>query len=400
MKKNQILLAIILITLTTAKAQTFVNYTTSDGLPDNYATGVAIDKNNNKWIGTTMGVAKYNDTTWSVYTTTHGLVDNYTNCIAVDKQNHIWVGTNSGVSMFNGTTWTTYTTSDGLIDNGVYYIAGDIDSSVWFATMSGVSRLKGTTWRNFTSADGLSSDAVNYIAIDSLGVKWFGTQLGGVSKYNNTSFTIINKANTDSLLDDYVTTIAFDKQGRRWIGTYYGITILDASDNWLMNITDTTKIYSKFIRDIDVDSRGNVWVGMFADYNREGGVSWFNGTQWLSYSTPAGLIDKQVIRLAIDHNDIAWIATGNGVSKLSGVTGINDITGKNGLTLYPNPCDANLYISYKQAKSEDYRIFNAYGQEMIHGIIDESEYINTSGWQAGLYFIKIGNTTERVFITH
>lgn len=83
-------------------AQTFTNYTTNEGLPDNNVNGVAIDTSDVKWFGTQAGVAKFNDTTFTVYTTANGLIDNYINCIAADKNNNVWAGTDYGVSRFDG----------------------------------------------------------------------------------------------------------------------------------------------------------------------------------------------------------------------------------------------------------------------------------------------------------
>ena len=45
------------------------------------------------------------------YTTANGLVDNFVQCVTVDQNNNVWFGTISGVSMFDGTNWTTYNTA-------------------------------------------------------------------------------------------------------------------------------------------------------------------------------------------------------------------------------------------------------------------------------------------------
>jgi len=55
-------------------AQVFTNYSTINGLPDNYVNGVAVDANNNKWFGTQAGVGKFDNTNWTIYTTAQGLL--------------------------------------------------------------------------------------------------------------------------------------------------------------------------------------------------------------------------------------------------------------------------------------------------------------------------------------
>jgi len=76
---------------------------------------------------------------WRNYTTADGLADNFVMSIAIDGAGHKWFGTGGGVSEFDGSTWTTYTTADGLADNWVRAIAIDGAGHQWFVTGSGVS---------------------------------------------------------------------------------------------------------------------------------------------------------------------------------------------------------------------------------------------------------------------
>jgi ligand-binding sensor domain-containing protein len=388
MKKlfTAMLCMILLIANSNSNAQTFTNYHTTDGLPDNFICGgVAVDSNNNVWVGTVAGVAKYNNNTWTVYTTTNGLIDNYTTCIAVDKNNNVWVGTNSGVSKFNGTTWTSYTTTNGLIDNGVAYIAGDIDGSVWFATTAGLSRLKDSIWTNYTTANGLPNDVINYIAMEPSGNKWLATQMGGLSRYNNTIFTNYSTSTVDSLLDNNIFAIAVDKLGQKWIGTWYGITKLDNVNNWVKNYRQIDGMYNNFVRDIKVDANSNVWVGMFADYNMDGGISKFDGTTWISYSVAQGLADKQVIRLAVDKNNDIWIATGNGVSKLNHTSAIDKTENNATIIAYPNPAKDFLILNVQ--KSTQFKIMDISGKIVINSNVDGTTKLDISSLQQGMYLI-------------
>jgi len=394
---------ILVLSGTTANAQLFTNYTTVDGLPDNYIVGgVAVDTNNNKWFGTAAGVAKYNNATWTTYTTVDGLINNYTNCIAVDKSNNVWVGTASGVSKYNGTTWTSYTTADGLIDNGVVYISVDIDSSIWFATSYGVSKLKNSIWTNFTTVEGLPTNIITYIANDQNGYKWFGTQMGGVSFYNNTIFTNITNLTMDSLLDNNVFAVASDESNQKWIGTWYGITVLDSANNWIKNLRTADGLYNNYVRDIKLDTNDHIWVAFFADYNQDGGISGFNGTNWYSYSMADGLANNQIIRLAIDKNNIVWIATGNGVSKFNAnMMGINSIASETKWNVYPNPATDEINISTSGSKVKDILLCTIVGQEVLH---TNQLTFNVSHVSNGVYFIKVitenGEGIKKIIINH
>jgi len=400
---SMILMTILLIiTSLNLKSQNFINYTTSNGLPDNFVTGIAIDSNNVKWISTANGVAKYNDTTWTSYTTTNGLIDNYTVCLASDKYNNIWIGTNNGISRYNGNSWTNFTTTQGLIDNSVNYIYGASDGSIWFATQSGVSKFNQGIFTNYTTTNGLSSNAISYISSDTTGDIWFCTEMGGVSKLHGTTFTNYTKLTTDSLLDNNTFAIAFDHNNNRYIGTFYGISKLNSADLWVKNYRMNDGLYNDYVRDIKSDGDGNLWIGCFADYNFDGGISRFNGTVWVSYSVAEGLVNTQVTRIALDKNKKPWISTGGGVSFFNGNVGINNVTTNPAIEFYPNPVQDVLLINTHN-HTYNLKIMDCQGKVLLCKMLHSYENkIEMNDWSTGLYFIQLsdnsGSFTKKIIV--
>lgn len=380
-----------LILCTSGMAQVFTNYTTTQGLADNYVSGgVVIDASGNKWFGTTAGLTKFDNTTWTNFTTSDGMVSNYVNAVETDASGNVWVGTDNGVSKFNGTTWTNYTTAQGLIDNAVYCILTANDGNIWFGTYSGLSKFNGSTWTNYTSAQGLSSNTINCIAEDNSGNIWFGTMTGGVSVYNGSTFSSITS--TQGLPDDNVFSIAFDASGKKYIGTWYGVTVLNAS-----NVVDTTykspaSLYNNFVRDIIFDNDGNLWVGVFADYNLDGGVTRFDGSNWHSMSTGAGLADMQVKQLAVDLDNSIWVATGNGVSKIQYHTSIIDNSIKQ-FDVFPNPASDFIRLNGVETGSK-VEIYNLNGSKVYSGTADNENTIYTNTFPSGMYSIRVSNNDE------
>ena len=370
------------------QAQTFVNFTSGNGLPSDNVNGIAIDGYNNKWFGTQAGVARYNDTTWTTYTTANGLIDNYINCIAVDIINHIWVGTDVGISKFDGTLWTSYTSSNGLIDNMVSCITGDPDGSVWIGTNIGVSNFNGTTWKNYTTADGLPSNTISYIAVDLKANKWFGTWTGGLAKFNGTSFT--NLTITDSLLSNNISAITIDHHNKKWIGTYQGISLFDSLDHWVANYRSMDGVLPPFVQDLAVNSKNILWIGVYDVYTQDGGIAWHLNTSWKSYTVANGLVNKQVKRLAVDNNDNVWIATGLGVSKLTDQhAAINDLK-KNICTVYPNPASKKLFIDHLSLTPVSLTIIDVTGNIRLTRVLPEiSNVLDISSLNPGVYFLQI-----------
>ena len=173
----------------------------------------------NLWIGTEgEGVFRYNPTKkaaeqWAQFTTKDGLGDDYGYALACDDQNRIWVGhLNHGVSVFNGQKWQTYEVVGGLsrpdtlngpLGERIFKIAvyphsssqtamfydglSDKDFSmaggVWMASSAGLAIYfpKEDSWAYLTRAEGLPSDQANAIAFDNAGTVYIGTQCDGIA---------------------------------------------------------------------------------------------------------------------------------------------------------------------------------------------------------------------------
>ncbi len=401
--KRIIFFGIFAVLANCLSAQVFTNYTDStSGLPDNFINGgVAVDQNNNKWFGTGSGVVKFDDVNWTVYTTTDGLIDNYTTCIAVDANNNVWVGTDLGASKFDGNTWTNYTSADGLPMDAINDIKGDANGNVWFATYAGLSKYNGTTFTNYTTSDGLAVDYITNITTDAQNNIWMGTLGGGVSKFNGTSFT--NFGASSNLVDTNITALTVDHNGNKWIGTFFGTSVFNNTDVWVNNYTTLDGLYGNYIRDIDEDSHGNIWFGIFVDYLFDGAITKFDGANWVSYSVPQGLVDVQVKRMAIDQQDNIWIATGSGVSKFQDVTAVPMLDSQFSVNVFPNPASQALNIKMKQDASvpgQKIEIVNSLGQKMEEFNMENNQNyaVSLDNYAEGIYLVKAGTGTIKFVV--
>ena len=126
--------------------------TTTDGLPSNEVKTIVVDRDNDVWVGTDLGIAIILDPSnprrnggIAIYKPLNGLV---INTIAVDPLNQKWVGTTDGVFLLtpDGTqTLASYTvdnTAGKLMDNDVKSIAVDGKTgTVYFGTAFGLASL-------------------------------------------------------------------------------------------------------------------------------------------------------------------------------------------------------------------------------------------------------------------
>jgi sugar lactone lactonase YvrE len=158
------------------------------------------DPQGNFWVGTEGGGIQRFDPSapkfheWAQFTTKDGLGDDYGYAIACDHQGRIWVGhLNHGVSVFNGQKWQNYDVVAGIgradsfagpLGERVFNIkACPTDGDVWMATSAGLARYSESkdTWAYYTRADGLPSDQVNSIAFDKKGNIYIATECYGIA---------------------------------------------------------------------------------------------------------------------------------------------------------------------------------------------------------------------------
>ncbi|MGE5220820.1 MAG: two-component regulator propeller domain-containing protein, partial [Omnitrophica WOR_2 bacterium] len=76
----------------------------------NDASTILIDKNGFIWAGGRSGVTRWDlqSKTFINYTTSNGLAENYVTAFAISKEGQIWAGTHRGhISFFDGQSWNT-----------------------------------------------------------------------------------------------------------------------------------------------------------------------------------------------------------------------------------------------------------------------------------------------------
>lgn len=143
-------------------------------------------------------------------------------------RNNKWIGTTEGIAKFDGVNWTIYDTSiTGLPYPGASSIAIDHSGNKWFSSYGCIAKFDDVTWIIYdTSNSGLPSNSVGGITIDANGNKWIGGLGYGMVKFDDTSWTIYDPINS-GIPDNCVSGIAIDKFNNKWIGTGKGFAIFN-----------------------------------------------------------------------------------------------------------------------------------------------------------------------------
>ena len=134
-----------------------------------------------------------------------------------DHASNLWVGTQLGLAKFDGSNWMMFTDADGLSSGNIQAIAEDSNGIVWIGTTAGLNSFKDGKFSAIHSTNGLPGENVSSILIDSNNVMWVGTLGTGLGRFENGSWTHYSSVN--GLLNDTLTYLLEDGLGDLWIGS-------------------------------------------------------------------------------------------------------------------------------------------------------------------------------------
>ena len=113
--------------------------------------------------------------------------------------------------------------------------------------------------------------------------------------------------------------------------------------------------------DISMDSYARIWTGIYVGYLGEGGIAYWNGSQWEDFHVSDGLAGPNVKGLAIDSEDNVWVATSTGVSKISAIPSIVNEPQISGIRIFPNPASDVIYLSNSDKNIQYVKIYDNLG---------------------------------------
>ncbi len=333
----------------------FIHFSTVQGLPSNAIRSVREDLNGNIWIATFGGISKYDGNNFTNFNRENGLLNDQIQSLLVDRNNNIWLGYwEGGISKINGESFSHYTSANGVSENTIYCITQQKDGTIWFGTNGdGAIKFDNNIFTTYSRENGLASNIVRSITEDKLGNLWFGTRGGGVSRFEGESFITLNK--NAGLEKNIVRSITEDKKGNIWFGMNEG-GFSKLNDNMLSAFTTEQGLINNSIFSLIEDFYGNIWLGTLGNgllkYDGSSFVNitagtpyagevvfsiiedskrniWFStishglvkydGQSFTSFSTQDGLANNNVQRIKEDSKGNLWIGTwGGGLSKFDG----------------------------------------------------------------------------------
>ncbi|MBK8818214.1 MAG: hypothetical protein IPN49_03650 [Saprospiraceae bacterium] len=306
------------------------------------------DRDGNLWFSTSgEGVYRFDGKSFTNFTTKDGLCDNYTSTIIQVKSGNILIGTNAGICKYDGKNFSKYFESDSLAKFDITSLLEDRVGNIWFSAMNkGIYRYDGTNLSNFLYkyehpflAD-KHEKMISDIIQDIKGNIWFSSfNRGGVWRYDGKTLTHFlpsadyylfledERSNAysssetkyvhspDYITDDMIHSMTEDKAGNIWFATRrHGICRYDGKK--FTSFGESEVFLSYGVTTILEDKRE-----AFGSGTDKGGVFSYDGKTFKNYSTTNGLINNSVRSILEDKDGNLWFGTRCfGLSRFGGKT--------------------------------------------------------------------------------
>ncbi len=240
------------------RARQLATLTIADGLPNESTRSVFQDRQDNLWIGTATGLAKYRDGSMVSYSEVDGSRLGSVRAIAEDAEGTLWIAAAQNLLLLQRDKLVRFPGWQCASDIKVLY--RDRQSRMWAGTDGdGLFQFEGDQIRNFRTQDGLASNQIRSILTDRQGKLWIGT-FGGVSRYADGEFTTYTVK--DGLPNNRVYALHEDEEGALWFATRGGLSRF--KDGVFFNYLADSGLFSGFVYALLDDERGNFWFSCAA----------------------------------------------------------------------------------------------------------------------------------------
>ena len=214
----------------------FLTYTHNQGLPSNKIQSLFQEVSSVMWVGTREGVAYYKD---KVFHTLDSFPYTNVRAITSTEDGYYWFGTNEGLVLYDG--FEAELVDDSLLNGNKVYSLVSYGNKLWIGTINGLIYFDGNKFELFDFSKENNQSVINFLLIDNANFLWIGTNNGvftiDVEAYNKgkkeiTSYTINNgligmETNLNSIFQDTKNNI--------WFGTSEGINVFQRASEKEIN---------------------------------------------------------------------------------------------------------------------------------------------------------------------
>ncbi len=305
-----------------AKSESWTLIDQSKGLPSNTVTALTVLGDREQiWIASDLGIAVLTGDGVIAYDTRNTpLETNDVQVLLSNDQGIVWLGAGNKVYKIDDAQWTIY--SDAYVLASAFPL-GNItalallgDGKLWIGSDAGELCLfdpTAVTCQAFFDPAALTSTSgITGLALDSQNRLYVATAQDGVRMFEEETWRAY-RAPDEGILSRQVRAFAQSADGFLWLATESGLYQIDPTDERIIQsfTSENTTYPVEEIQTLFLDAAGGLWAGGM-------GVGYFDGEQWVTYTTADGLASDQVQAIAEDATDRIWVGTAAGLSVWNG----------------------------------------------------------------------------------
>ena len=323
----------------------------SEGVPQSIITSVAQDQHGLVWVGTMVGLARFDGYRTQVFDTrnggSQGLPDAYVRSLFALPDGSLLIGTNAGgLVRFDPATnrFQTYPLgANGTSDRKIYNLADDHAGGVWIATDAGLDHLDARTNTITQLKTGADTAPRNFSVMqDRAGNLWLGNNNGLFVRHAG-SATFVRPDHpagiVATVLANQIWAIHEDRAGRLWVGSgQAGAVYRDTDGQWhpvpgFSGYQNGSQ--QSTVRDLLETAPGTIWIAT----DGSGVLAYTVGDTRLTRiahdaAIASSLPGDSVRGLLQDRSGNIWVATDLGLAR-------TDPNARTAFSLLPSPLEQN-----------------------------------------------------------
>ncbi len=315
-------------------------FTKKDGLPADKAYCVRID-GDRVFVGTSAGLAVYENNEWRTYTVEDGLA--HPGVLSIDISEltgDVWLGTLGGLNRWSAGRFETFTQFNSGLPNDVIYSVVCDGKDVWVATGGGAGHYDTYTgeWGIYTERNAPMHEPWTYGVCAGGNKIFIAAWGGGVIEYNKETENFrdyvdpdgemeIDLFPDDGVVHDITTGVSYGDD-ILWVGTYFGLSRYDGL-RWKGYFDHDSGLLSNFINFVKADGPvvwlctdiglssfdGETWVSYQKNENdKKGKILISNGKETEEMPAATSLSHNFVIGVDLQGDEI-WLATSKGICR-------------------------------------------------------------------------------------
>ena len=282
----------------------------SEGLPSTKVYALIQSHDGYIWLGTEMGLARFNGLKFTVFTRkSHPeMVNDDCRALAEDNEGAIWIGTTGGLLRYREQRFTRFTTQDGLYPSYIHAICPSRSGGVWIATGAGLNRYQdGKLTRIVLRNESKQYSIISTLLEDEAGLLWVGGAQG-LLRFDPSTRDLSLYPSPD-LTGTSISALSRDSKAQLWAIAGFSLYQFSNGGWQLMSPGTPANRYFNFIVH---DPEGGVWTSPGSDgLNRlfKGQVTRNTPEEWPQSFTVFGMI--------ADREGNLWMATTGGFTRFS-----------------------------------------------------------------------------------